>query len=155
MTVLVIVISMSISVILGVIAIRNIENRDADKLLLSMCETGQKNLNYYFQSVEQSVEMVSAYVESDLDGLDDEHLKTHLERVRDIFEKLTYKTHGVMTYYYRIDPAISDKLRGFWYEFIYYNFEGVEKKAVWLPLDNGMRLNVSVPVKEINADWHN
>lgn len=32
-------------------------------------------------------------------------------------------------------------------------FEGVEKQAVWLPLSNGMRLNLTVPVEEINADW--
>ena len=37
--------------------------------------------------------------------------------------------------------------------FIRYSYEGVEKQAVWLPLRNGMRLNVSVPVNEINADW--
>ena len=38
--------------------------------------------------------------------------------------------------------------------YIRYTFEGVEKQAVWLPLDNGMRLNVTVPISEINADWH-
>lgn len=37
--------------------------------------------------------------------------------------------------------------------FIHYVFEGVEKQAVWLPLSNGMRLNLTVPVEEINADW--
>ena len=282
MTVCVIVIAMSIAAVLGVTAIRNIGNRDADKLLFSMCETGQKNLNYYFQSVEKSAEMVSAYVESDLDGLDDEHLQAHLDRVSDIFEKLIYNTNGVMTYYYRIDPAISDEVKGFWYvnldgegfekhevtdisrydtedtsqlvwftvpkstgkaawlppyitdnldvrvlsynipvfyesqfvgvigieidysamaeevnsitlyengyaflndsdgnivyhprmdvttmdtqpkvpdgllsedKSIRYTFDGVEKQGVWLPLGNGMRLNVSVPVQEINADW--
>jgi hypothetical protein len=38
-------------------------------------------------------------------------------------------------------------------KFIHYVFEGVEKQAVWLPLSNGMRLNLTVPVEEINADW--
>jgi diguanylate cyclase (GGDEF)-like protein len=38
--------------------------------------------------------------------------------------------------------------------FVEYSFEGVEKQAVWLPLENGMRLNVSVPVSEINSEWH-
>lgn len=36
---------------------------------------------------------------------------------------------------------------------ISYTFEGVERQAVWLPLENGMRLNVSVPIVEINAGW--
>lgn len=39
--------------------------------------------------------------------------------------------------------------------FFRYSYDGVEKQAVWLPLSNGMRLNVTVPVEEINSDWHN
>ncbi|MBR5741024.1 MAG: diguanylate cyclase, partial [Firmicutes bacterium] len=35
-----------------------------------------------------------------------------------------------------------------------YTFEGVEKQAVWMPLNNGMRLNVTVPISEINQRWH-
>ncbi|SEH23060.1 Cache domain-containing protein [Selenomonas sp. KH1T6] len=279
-TVCVIVVAMSIVAFLGVTALRNIGNRYADQMLLLMCETGQKNLDAYFQSVEQSVEMVSAYVESDLNGLEDEKLQAHLERTGDIFNKLVHKTNGVLTYYYRIDPAVSQNVKGFWYvandegivrhevtdislydtrdtsklvwftvpkasgkavwlppyftdnlgarvfsynvpvyyggrfvgvvgieldyfivakivdnitlydngyafindkegniiyhprmdvmtmeqpkvpegllsknKFIHYVFEGVEKQAVWLPLSNGMRLNLTVPVEEINADW--
>ena len=267
----------------GVTAIRDIGNRAADRLLFLLCETGEKNLDFYFESVEQSVEMVSAYVESDLDGLETEKLRAHLERARGIFSKLAYQTDGVVTYYYRIDPAVSDTEKGFWYvnldgegfqehevtditlydtddtsklvwftvpkatgksiwlppyitdnldvrvisyntpiyyngtfvgvagieidystmaevvdsitlfdsgyafindeegtiiyhphidvkelmvnhpkipdgllsddTIIQYRFEGVEKKAVWLPLENGMRLNVTVPVSEIDALW--
>jgi diguanylate cyclase (GGDEF)-like protein len=37
---------------------------------------------------------------------------------------------------------------------IRYNYDGMEKMAAWLPLINHDHLNVSVPVKEINADWH-
>ena len=36
---------------------------------------------------------------------------------------------------------------------IRYTYNGVEKEAVWLPLVNGMRLNVTVPVSEINEGW--
>ena len=279
-----IVVAMVIAGAFGVSAIKDIGSRSADQLLLMLCQTGQKNLNHYFESVEQSVEMVSAYVESDLDGLDDARLQAHLDRVSDIFHRLTYKTNGVLTYYYRIDPAVSQNVPGFWYvnldgtgfrehavtdislydtedtsalvwftvpkatgaavwlppyvtdnldrrvisynvpvtfrqrfvgvigieldcsvmdeevdhitlyengcafindsegrliyhprmdlrslavqdpaptgavsaeSFVRYSFEGVEKQAVWLPLINGMRLNVSVPVDEINADWQN
>ncbi len=35
-----------------------------------------------------------------------------------------------------------------------YTFDGVEKEGAWLPLKNGMRLNVCVPVSEINSSWH-
>ena len=37
--------------------------------------------------------------------------------------------------------------------FLRYRFEGVEKKAVWLLLCNGMRLNVTVPVSETEGNW--
>ena len=277
------IITMGISAAVGVMALRSVGTSNADQVLLLMCETGQKNLDHDFQSVEQSVAMVSAYVESDLDGLSEEQIQAHLARVKGIFTRIISKTDGVLTYYYRIDPAISQTARGFWYvsndegffehevtditqyntldtsalvwftvpkttgkpvwlppyitenlgarvisynvpiyhhgrfvgvigieldytnlakmvdnitlydngyafvndakgkiiyhsrmdvlnmaeqpkvpngllsnnKFVHYTFEGVEKQAVWLPLSNGLRLNLCVPVEEINAEWHN
>jgi diguanylate cyclase (GGDEF)-like protein len=46
-----------------------------------------------------------------------------------------------------------DKIVGDYH--IQYNYEGVEKEAAWLPLSNGMRLYVSVPLSEINRRWQN
>lgn len=37
--------------------------------------------------------------------------------------------------------------------FVRYFFDGVEKIAAWLPLSNGMRLSVAVPVAETEGDW--
>jgi diguanylate cyclase (GGDEF)-like protein len=37
--------------------------------------------------------------------------------------------------------------------FIRYTYDGVEKIAAWLPLSNGMRLNVTVPVSETEGEW--
>ena len=287
MTVIAIVIVMIVASVFGIVTIRNMGTNNANQSLMLLCEVGEKNLDTYFESVEQSVEMVSAYVESDLEGieeLDDEQLQAHLDRVNGIFKQITYKTSGVLTYYYRIDPEASTVDKGFWYvnlngdgfeehevtditqydtndtsqlvwftvpkasggsiwlppyitdnlgervisynvpvyfkgkfigvigieidyetmadyvnsitlydngyafindaegniiyhpridvttlaeedvpkvpeglvsdgAFVRYNFGGVEKQAVWLPLENGMRLNVSVPVAEINAGW--
>lgn len=99
MTAALIVIAMAIATAFGIVAIRRLESRSADQMLLLLCETGEKNLDHYFESVEQSVVMVSAYVESDLDGLEEGQLQAHLDRVSDIFWKLTYKTNGVLTYY--------------------------------------------------------
>ena len=103
------------STLLGVIAVRKIGNRSADQMLLHLCESGERNLDSYFNSVEQSVEIISAYAESDLEGVDDESLLAHLDRIRGAFATITYKTIGVLTYYYRIDPAIFDTAKGFWY----------------------------------------
>ena len=283
MTVCVIAIAMVIATVFGVTAIRDIGNHDAEQTLLLLCETGQKDLDSYFQNVEQSVKTVAAYVEADLDGVDDESIQAHMDRVSGIFQKLVYNTNGVLTYYYRIDPEVSQNVKGFWYvhtddngfqehevtdiaeydtddtsslvwftvpkatgegswlppyvtenldarvisynvpvyydgqfigvigieidystmaevvnhitlyangyaflndkegtiiyhpqmdvttmetqprvpggllsndKFIRYTYDGIEKQAVWLPLSNGMRLNVTVPVQEINAAWH-
>ena len=277
----VIVIAVVITAALGVTALKFVGSRYADRTLLLMCETGQKNLDNYFHSIEQSTGLMSAYVESDLDGLEDEKLQAHLARVSIMFDKL-HKANGVLTYYYRIDPAVSQRVTGFWHinydegilnhevtdislydtsdtsklvwftvpkatrqpvwvppyvtenlgarvisynipihyqgrfvgvvgievdysfmaqmvdhialhnngyaflndekgrilyhprmdvltmkeqptvpsglldsdKFIHYTFEGIEKQAVWLPLENGMRLNLTAPVKEINEEWN-
>ena len=283
LTVCAIIVAMVIATLLGAIALKNVGSSTSDDMLLLLCKSGERNLDAYFESVEQSVEMVTAYVESDLDGVETEQLQAHLERVKDIFERLAYKTSGVLTYYYRVDPAVSETAKGFWFvnldgegfvehevtditqydtedttrlvwftvpkatgrsiwlppyitdnldvrvisynvpiywqnvfvgvlgieidystmadqvdsltlydngyafindaegtiiyhpridvtsmeeeikapdgllrneAFIRYTFEGVEKRAVWLPLKNGMRLNVTVPLSEINAGWH-
>ena len=121
-TLCVIVIAMAAAAGLGGAAIRNIGTRSAEQTLLLLCETGEKNLDHYFESVAQSVEMVAAYTESDLSGLDDESLQAHLNRVSGFFRKLSYRTYGVLTYYYRIDPTVSENVKGFWY----VNMDGEE-----------------------------
>ena len=282
LTVFAVAIAVVIVTALSVVFIRSSENVESDQLLLLLCETGERNLNYYFDSVQKSVGNVAADVERDLDGLEPEKLQSHIDRMEQHFDEIAYKTNGVLTYYYRIDPAISDTVKGFWYTnldgegfekhevtdielydtsdtsslvwftvpkfngkavwlppyitdnldkrvisynvpiykdnlfigvvgieidystmarevdhislyengyafinddegniiyhpridvttmeeppktpaglmsegtFLNYTFEGVEKQGVWLPLSNGMRLNVTVPVSEINADW--
>ena len=277
--------AMIIATLPGVVAIRSIANSSAERTLRLLCETGQKNLDAYYDSVEQSVETVSSFADGDLQGLDTETLQAHVDRTRDIFAKAANRTNGVLTYYYRIDPAVSDTVKGFWYTnldgegftehqvtditlydtedtsalvwftvpkasgravwlppyitdnldvlvlsynvpvywqgtfvgvigieidystiaelvnnirlyesgyafindpegmiiyhprmareeledenkretpygmlkesaLIRYTFNGVEKQAVWLPLSTGNRLNVTVPVSEINEEWH-
>ncbi len=115
MTVCVVVIVMVIATTLGVNAIRDIGNHNAEQTLLLLCQTGQKDLDYYFQNVEASVKTVAAFVQSDLDGVEDEDLQAHIDRVSDVFQKLAYNTNGVLTYYYRIDPEVSGNVKGFWY----------------------------------------
>ena len=43
-------------------------------------------------------------------------------QIAEIFEETANKTNGVLTYYYRIDPAVSRNVKGFWYT----NLEGNE-----------------------------
>lgn len=284
LTVCVVIIVLVIVTLSSVLFIRNNEHRDSEQLLLLLCETGERNLDYYFDSVQRSVGKVAAFVEEDLDGLETGQLEHHMERVGKYFDELVYRTNGVLTYYYRIDPEVSDTVKGFWYtnldgdgfvehqvtditlydtqdtsklvwftvpkyegkpiwlppyitdnlnarvisynvpiywrgrfvgvvgieidyttmaeqvesirlygngyaflnnsegelffhpridvakltdatrptvpdglldssSFLRYTYEGVEKRAVWLPLSNGMRLNVTVPISETEGDW--
>ena len=115
MTVCVVVIVMVIAAVFGVNAIRDIGNHNAKQTLLLLCQKGQKDLDYYFQNVESSVKTVAAFVQSDLDGVEDKDLQAHMDRVSDVFQKLAYNTNGVLTYYYRIDPEVSGNVKGFWY----------------------------------------
>lgn len=129
LTVSAIVVTMLIAILMGGVAIRNIGYENSEQLLMSLCESGEKNLDFYFESVEQAVEMVTAYLEADLESMTGaEQLPDHLERVKDIFSKMTYKTNGVLTYYYRIDPAVSTTCKGFW--FININGSGFREHEV-------------------------
>ena len=284
LTVFAIVVAVTSVTVLGVLFIRRTEHRKSDQLLLLLCETGERNLDYYFNSVQKSVRKLATHVEADLDGVESGQLARHIEHVKPFFEETAAKTNGVLTYYYRIDPAISDTVTGFWYTdldgegfvehevtditlydtsdtsrlvwftvpknlgeaiwippyitenldvrvisynvpiywrgrfvgvvgieldystmaeqvesirlfnngyaflsdeegklfyhplidvtrlteqtmptvpegmiqkntFIHYTYEGVEKVGAWLPLSNGMRLNVTVPISETEGDW--
>lgn len=279
----VIFVALLVATLLSALFIRRTERRKSNQLLLLLCETGERSLDYYFDSVQNSVIKVASFVEEDLSGISDEQLEQHMEKARDYFGMMASKTKGVLTYYYRIDPSISTKVKGFWYtnltgtgfeehevtditqydvddtsklvwftvpkhegrsiwlppyvtdnldvrvisydapvyynkkfigvvgievdystmadevngirlyengyaflsdtdgklfyhpridvteqtetvyeipyktigdgNFVQYTYDGVDKEAVWLPLSNGMRLNVTVPVSETQGDW--
>lgn len=115
MTIGAIIITMIIAAAFGVVAIRRLGMSDAEQMLRLLCEAGEKNLDDLFENLEQNVLIVSSYVESDLDGVSDEELQKHLDRVSDVFKRILVKTNGIVTYYYRIDPAVSSSVKGFWF----------------------------------------
>ena len=115
LTVAMIIVSVTIVTVLSVVFIRRNERLETDQLLLLLCETGERNLDYYFDSVQKSVGKVASFVENDIDGLEAEQFEAHMTRARDIFDVIANKTNGVLTYYYRIDPEVSDSVKGFWY----------------------------------------
>ena len=123
-----IIITMIIAAVFGIAAIRGIGENSSEQMLLLLCQEGQKNIDASLMDAEQNVEAISAYVESDLDGLDDQKLQAHLDRVSDIFKKVLNKTNGIITYYYRIDPAVSTDVKGFW--FVNTDGEGFKEHEV-------------------------
>ena len=106
--------TMIVATIFGVVAIREIGMSRSEQMLYQLCESGRKNLDANLDDAEQKIEAISEYVESDLKGLSDEELQAHLDRVGDYFEKATYQANGTVSYYYRIDPAVSQNVKGFW-----------------------------------------
>ena len=115
MTIGAIIITMIIAAAFGVVAIQRLGMSDAEQMLRLLCEAGEKNLDDMFKNLEQNVQIVSSYVESDLDGLGDEELQMHLDRVSEVFKRILVNTNGIVTYYYRIDPAVSSSVEGFWF----------------------------------------
>ena len=114
LTVLTILFAMLLPTVMGITLIKNTRTENSKQLLIALCETGQKTLNSYFLSVQRSVDMVSDLLEKDLDNTPIEKLDEHIERSREIFEKAANSASGVLTYYYRIDPSVSDET-GYWY----------------------------------------
>ena len=85
LTVCVVIVALTVVTFLSVMFIRNNERLESDQLLLLLCETGERNLDYYFNSVQKSVSKVAAFVEKDLDGLETEQLERHMEPWRRIW----------------------------------------------------------------------
>lgn len=169
MTVCVVIFSVAVVTLLSAVFIQRTEHGKSDQLLLLLCETGERNLDYYFNSVQKSVGRVESFVEADIDGLSDEQLAQHVDRVREYFDEMASKTNGVLTYYYRIDPSVSDTVEGFWYtdidgegfvehevtdlsqddledtsKLVWFTVPKHDRKSVWLPPYVTDNLNVRV-----------
>lgn len=158
MAVFMIVAVVLVVTVTSVLFIRNTEHRKSDQLLLLLCETGERNLDYYFTSVEKSVKKMVSYTEKDLDGLEDDKLAAHTKRVESYFEEIANKTNGVLTYYYRIDPSVSSKVKGFWYtnldgtDFVEHEVTDISQydtedtsKLVWFTVPKNLGIPIWLP----------
>ena len=151
------------------IFIQRTESHKSDRLLLMLCESGQRSLDYYFDSVQNSVLKVTSYAEEDLEGREEEQLEEHIENIREYFGMMASKTKGVLTYYYRIDPTVTSSVKGFWYidltgqgfeehevtditqydvndtsKLVWFTVPKFEGKSIWLPPDVTDNLDIRV-----------
>ncbi len=115
LTVAAIIISLTIVSVIGIISINNLGRKDADQMLHLTAATGSMQLESYFVSVENSVQTVSELVHDSFSGMKYEDLGEQVERSRNLFGRIANNTNGVLTYYFRIDPEVSDTVKGFWY----------------------------------------
>ena len=156
MTLCVLMIAVIIISALSVIFIRNNEHQKSDQLLLLLCETAERNLDFYFNNTQNTVTKVASFAQADLKGLDDELLEEHVERVREYFGSTASKASGVLTYYYRIDPAVSETVKGFWYTGLSGDdFEQHEVTDISLydTTDTSQLVWFTVPKKEGEPIW--
>ena len=121
LNIIAIAVAITVATVISAVSVANLGHANSEQALRLLCETGKSNLDYYFKSVEQSVNTVSSLVDADLDTLpnltDKTAFQEHADRARVIFAEAAINTHGVLTYYYRIDPSISVPTEepGFWY----------------------------------------
>ena len=114
-------VAMTVATVISTVTIARFGHKSSERLLALSAETGKNSLNYYFKSVEQSIETVSTILEKDLANTNETEFVAHIDRSYDIFSEAVNHTNGVLTYYYRIDPVISDnytdkKAEGYFYE---------------------------------------
>ena len=129
LNVIAVAVAMTVTTVISAVTIANFGHESSEKLLKLSCETGRDNLDDYFISVKDSVQKVQEYVQGDLSAVaadaDADTFASHIARVNHYFSEAAIYTQGVLTYYYRINPDISDKYKdtakseeakGFYYE---------------------------------------
>ena len=113
--------SILITSIIGSISIANQGHENSEKTLSLLCQNGKNNLNNYFKSVEQSVNIVSGLIDDNLDQISDSEFNTkfanHVAQSKEAFLEAAIHTNGVLTFYYRMDPEITavTSEKGFWF----------------------------------------
>lgn len=153
----VILAALAVTTMLSTVFIRTTESQKSDQLLRMLCETGERSLDYYFDSVQNTVSKVTYFAEEDLKHADnEEELAVHMEKTREYFGMMASKTKGVLTYYYRIDPSASSAVKGFWYTdltgegFIEHEVTDITKYDVE---DTSRLVWFTVPKQEGRAIW--
>ena len=58
--------TLAAATVISSIYIRRTESRESGKLLTMLCDTGARSLDYYFDSVQNSVIKVTSFAEDDL-----------------------------------------------------------------------------------------
>ena len=123
LTLIAIAVGITITTVISAISVANLGHRASEQNLSLLCETGKNNLDYYFKSVEQSVNTISGLVDSHLDTIPEDEFNTkmssHMDQARIFFKEAANNTNGVYTYYYRLDPSVTKETttdeKGFWY----------------------------------------
>ena len=180
LTVCAIIIALSVATAIGVVSIRKLGRNDSDQMIHLTAATGALNLESYFESVEHSAETVATLVQDGFDGMPFENLEEQVEGSRNLFGRIANNTNGVLTYYYRIDPEVSETVKGFWYvnqdgngfvehevtdisqydtndtsQLVWFTVPKATGKGIWLPPYNTENLDALVISYNVPVYWKN
>ena len=97
-TIIAVILSAGICTALGIIDVVRLGQSSSEQALELLCQNAQKNLDSYFDSVGQSVDMVASYAEADLET-EGGDLQAHVDKMDVFFGKVARQTNGVLTYY--------------------------------------------------------
>ncbi len=119
--------------------IRRVTDHESVEMMRLIGQDTQNLLDKYFSSIEQSVEMTASEAIDSLDSVIlaecgaagtyasgsaktkeqearlDAYLSAYCSKIRDTFQSVASHTHGSITYYYCINPEVSENVHGFFY----------------------------------------
>ena len=121
LNIIAIIVAIFTATLIAGFSISNYGHESSEQSLALLCETGKNNLDYYFKSVEQSVNTISGMIDDNIDEIKESEYATkfagHVTNAKSIFAEAANHTNGVLTYYYRFDPEITEitNEKGFWF----------------------------------------
>ena len=113
-------VSVSVVTVIGAKITADLGHSKTEQAMALLCESGKHNLDGYFGSVSQSIDTISDIANERLDELSQADYATemhnHLEDIKGIFTRAAENTAGALTFYYRLDPSITEETgeKGFW-----------------------------------------
>jgi len=123
----------------GYLTVNTENERNTKEIMNLISKNTSQTLEAYFSSIEQSVKMTANIAMETLDSVTlveggvagtyaaaqertpeqveriDAYLTEHCEKVEEAFTSVSSRTLGVITYYYCINPEVSENVRGFFF----------------------------------------
>lgn len=112
------------SLIIGAFSIinsRKVVDADSEKILNLLCENKVNNINTLLYSIQNSVDTLTKYAQSQMDDYDKlksdkTYLKQYINSLVDVSINAAGNTSGATTVYIRINPEFAGGTSGFFYE---------------------------------------
>lgn len=144
LTIAAILVSVSSVGWISLVSIRRAGEKNSTEKMTLICENSRNAIDDYLDSIEQAVDMVSDYATDRLNNIEmmegggigfkglgteppegcrtaeqqerlDAYLSGHIREVEQLFRCVADNTNGVIAFYYRVNPELTDDEMGFFY----------------------------------------